>query len=274
MIIHRKKVVCALLLLCTVLLSSCGPSLDFSNKKKQGIYPDTSDFPNTQWVCREIDMCFYMFSHEEDYLIGTYEVDDVSYRVVATFEFDELNFELYSFTEFSISDLSNSMVHCNRILDGFIYTKYSYDKNANTIVCSIQNFEGVNQEAIPQTLTFEKVGSIAQSPSMRWYSQEIDLYLDSFVDVNGYFRGEIVIGGENCYVHALEIGNNNYFMLSIENGKLNNLRVGTTSPLILMYFEITDNQIIAKVSDEYLSNPDAFPYWSFDGIITFKPLIS
>lgn len=266
------KSVSLLLLICVFALCACGPSSEFLSKKQQGLYPTTADFPNTKWVCKELDMSFCMFGYEEDYIIGSYVIDDVSYRVVASFEWDEFNFEFYSFTDFSPSMHSDNMVNCDRILCGFIHTKYSYDKDENTIVCSIQNYDAVAEESIPKVLTFENVGLIAQNSNMCWHAQEIDMYLYSFSNVDGYFRGEIVIGGEKCHVHALEIGNNNYFVLSIENGKVNNLRSGTTSELIRMCFEITDDEIIAKVSDEYLSSTEAFPYWSYDGVVTFNRL--
>ena len=63
-------------------------------------------------------------------------------------------------------------------------------------------------------------------------------------------------------------------MLSIENGKINNLRSGTTSPLIRLCFEITGDQIIAKVSDEYITNKVAFPYWQYDDVIITFELLS
>ena len=274
MLDNIKKAMCVLLLLCTVLLSGCGPTLSFLNKKEQGLYPDTSDFPNTKWICREIDMCINMFKFEEELMIGTYEVNSVSYRVVATFEFDEIDFEFYSFANNFVSEHSNSNVHCEPNPCGYIYTNYRFDKDAQTIVCTIRNCNPVDNEIIPETLTFEKVGSIAQNPNMRWCAQEIDMYLDSFSDVDGYFSGEIAIGGEKHYVHALEVSDN-YFVLSVENSKLNNLRPGTTSPLIRMHFEIEDNQIVAKVCDEYLTNAVEFPYWPYgDSVITFKPLAS
>ena len=270
-----KKFVCVLLLIFTIGLSGCVPSLNYLNKKDKGLYPDTGDFPNTKWVCREIDMCIYMFGYEENYIIGTYSIDNVFHRVVANFQFDRLNFEVYSSTKISVSEKSSSMVHCDRDSCGYIYTTYSFDKSTETIVCSLLNYKPVGTEMIPETLTFDKVGYITESFDTRWYAQEINMYIDSFGDVDGYFNGQILIDGKTLYVHAIEIGNNNYYMLSIENGIINNLTPGTTSPLIYMYFEINDNQIIAKVSDEFFSTPEAIPYWPYGDIsITFIPLSS
>ena len=269
------KPICLLLLFCTFTLNSCGPSLEFQHKKSQGLYPDTTDFPCTKWHCNEIDMEIYMLGFGETTIIGSYIVDDNVYRVVAYFEWNELIFNFYSNTLISSSQHSNSMVHCERISSGHILSAYSFDKSTETIVCSLRNYKPVASETIPETLTFNNVEAIAQNPDTRWYAQEMDMYLDSFTDANEYFRGEIFIDGKRCSVHAFEMGNNNFFMLSIRNGEVNNLLPNTTSMLIPMYFEISENQIIAKVSDEYLSNAVAFPYWSYDDIIiTFKPLVA
>ena len=55
-----------------------------------------------------------------------------------------------------------------------------------------------------------------------------------------------------------------------ENGKINNLRNGTVSPLIHMYFKYDSDKLIAKISDEYILNVEAYPYWKYEGTtITF-----
>jgi len=269
-----KRIVSVILLLCFVFLCSCGPSLKFQWLEKRGFYPTAKDFPNTKWVCREMDMSIYMFDYDESYMIGTCKIEDVSYRVVAWFFYGSWTFELFSSTEILVSEHSTSMVNCNRLSFGHIYTDYRFDKGTNTIVCSNVNYDIINikEETIPQSLTFDKIGLIAQETNMRWYANEIDMYLDSFNDIDCFFRGEIVIDGKKCYIHALEVGNGAYFMLSIENGKVNNLLSGTTSELIYMSFEIKEDQIIAKVSDEYLTEPYRFGDWPYgDVIITFTP---
>ena len=108
------------------LLCACGPSLEFQMKKEQGLYPDTSDFPNTKWVCNELDMSLYMFDYGETTIIGSYVINDISYRVEAWFDFSCLNFNFYSDTLISTSEYSDSMVHCEQVLQGYIYTEYSF----------------------------------------------------------------------------------------------------------------------------------------------------
>ena len=274
-----KKTICFILVLCFVLLYGCGPSPKFLKEKSQGLYPTAGDFPNTKWVCREVDMYLYMLGYDENNIIGTYVFDGVSYRVVASVFYNSFNFEIYSSTEISASKVSDSMVNCNQISCGHIYTEYKYDNEKGTIVCNIKDFEFYNGEMNLQTLTFDKAGSVAEQPSTRWYAQEIDMYLDAYSDIDCYLRGEIVLDGEKCYVHALEIGNGSYYLLAIENGIIDNLKSGTTSKLIYMYFDIKDDQIIAKISDEdldgeYVKSPMSvfYPYWPYnDKIITFNP---
>ena len=263
-----------IVLLCfSVLLSGCAPSLRFLHEKKRGKYPDTGDFPNTKWACQEIDLVIYMFDYSERYMVGTYSVKDVSYRVVATFEYASFNFIFYSSTEIAPSENDSSMVHCNQIPAGFLYTNYSYQKDTETIISSVVNCEQVDGETIPNTLTFQKAGTITQSKEMRWNAEELDMYLESFSDVDHYFRGEITIDGERCYIHAFEVGNNHYYMLSVENGKINRLKSGTVSPLVRMSFEISEDRIIATVSDECILRQEAYPYWGDQKTITLKPAI-
>lgn len=267
-----RKAIVAVICMSVILLSGCGLSAQFLRAREQGLYPDAGDFPNTKWRCREIDMDLYMFGYEEKYIIGTYTVSGNSYRVVATFIFDRFDFEIYSHTQVSKSEHSDAMLHCNRVSYGFISTKYLFDKDTGTIICSLLNYETANKENIPETLTFEKVGDIAQERDKCWYAQNPGMYLYSFNDVEGYFSGEISIAGEGHYIHAFEIGNDGYYMVSIENGKVNNLRPGTTSPLICVYLEKRGEEIIATVSDEYITNAIMFPYWTHnDVIITFNP---
>lgn len=266
MMVHIKKMIYALLLICVVFLYGCGPSLEFQYKKAHGLYPDASDFRDTKWICRELDIVLNVFELTE-HMVGTYKVNSESYRAVVSFEFDQIQLNFYSSTEVSKSENSNSMVHCEPVLCGYIYATYFFDKGTETIVCSINSSMSVNSETIPQELTFEKVGVIQLEREYRWHAQELDMYLDSFIGVDGYYSGEIILGDEKIYINALEVGNNNYYALSIENGILNKLKPETTSPLINMYFQIENDRITAMVCDDY--SAEAFPYWwREDTIIT------
>ena len=159
MISAKKVIICVLLLFCFVFTTGCAPNADFLNKREQGMYPTTADFPNTKWICRELDMVLNVFELTE-YMVGTYKVNPESYRAVVSFEFDQIQINFYSSTDVSKSGNSNSMVHCEPILCGHIYGTYFFDKETETIVCSISNSMSVNAETIPQELTFEKVGVI------------------------------------------------------------------------------------------------------------------
>lgn len=266
MINTKKVIMCFILLFCLVLTTGCAPTNKFLSEKKQGMYPTTSDFPNTKWICRELDIVLNVFELT-DHMVGTYKVNSESYRTVVSFEFDQIQLDFYSSTEVSKSENSNSMVHCEPVLCGYIYATYFFDKETETIVCSIYNSMSVDSETIPQELTFEKVGVIQLEREYRWHAQELDMYLDSFIGVDGYYSGEITLGDEKIYINALEVGNNNYYALSIENGILNKLKPETTSPLINMYFQIENDRITAIVCDDY--SAVEFPYWWYeDTIIT------
>ena len=271
---------CVLLCIC-MLLNSCffmpmGPSLEFQRKKAQGFYPDTADFPNTKWVCREINMYFYMLDYEEGTMVGEYTYNGKSYRVLAGFAFSALDFNLISSTkvsesEYKVRDTQTPLISCESDFCGNINTEYIYENG--TIVCSVRNYRAVDGECIPNTLTFDKVESIAQQPETRWYCEELDMYIDSFYDAKGYYRGSITIDGKQLFVHAYEIGNSSYFEFMVENGVLNNLRAGTTTYLIYMYLEVSEDQIVAKITDDMANHPQKYnDYWTYQGsTLTFSP---
>lgn len=268
-----KKVICVLLLLSFVLFAGCVPDAGFFERQEKGLYPTPADFPNTKWICRELNMSLYMFEREKS-MIGTYVEGSQSYRVLATFEFDELNISFYSSTDVSVSENESSMVHCEPVLSGHVYSNYYFDKDRGKLVCSVRDRASVNGETIPAELTFEKAGALALRPNVRWYAQELDMYLDSFSDVEGYYAGEMTLEGVKHRIDALEVGNNHYYAISIENGKSNHLKSGTTSPLIYLHFNKVENdRITAIVCDNYLSKPEAFPDWpSQISTITFKAI--
>ena len=266
--------ICILLCLSMILLCGCVPSREYLEKKAQGLYPDTSDFPDTEWKCREVDLCFYMLDYEENNMVGTYTVNGETYRAVGSFEFSQLSFDIYSTASVSVSEQdgdteNGALIHYEANQCGFINTEYLYENGV--IVCTVINSEAVSGEQIPETLTFENTGKIAQKVNTRWYAEELDMYLDAFSDAQDYYKGEMVMDGQRIPVIAYEIGNNQYFRFSIENGTINNNRPGTTSPFVCMYFEYGTDTITARLSDEVIRHPKEYPYWTYEGTtITFK----
>lgn len=255
----KHKIPCLLLVLVclsSVLLSSCVLSDEYLRKKAEGIYPDTADFPYTKWTCREIDLSINMFGYGEHTMIGTYQVDGTSYHVVSHFGFDTFDFYFYPVGEECIT-------YC-----GAIFTEYYYDKAESVLVCSPSEMsEPAKNETIPKTLTFEKVDTIANTATTRWVAEGVDgleMYLDSFSDVDGYFRGEMVVEGEKRIIQAMNTKNNEY--------ELNFEKFGTSHSLITMYFVMSDGKILATTGGTCDQNPGAYPYWEYGKIsITFRP---
>ena len=255
-----KRIV-GILLFAICFLSSCGPSLDFQIKNAQGLYPDASDFPDTKWVCREVDMYFYMFDHGDSTMAGVYTVDGKEYRVTIGILYADMSFEFYSHTDVSESLHKGGYVTCERNAVDFLATEYIYENGI--ITCKIRssgqniwNYKG-------DTITFEKVGSIAEESGSTYYCEDLNMSLTKIVD--GYYKGEIVIDNISNYVHAIEVGNSGYYRLSIENGEINNLKKHTVYPFVNMVFEQAENKIIATVSDECLY-PIEYPYWKNDKV--------
>ena len=73
-----KQGICAVLVLFSLLsLAGCGAQpLKYEILEPYGYYPETKDFPDTKWVCKELDMWFYMFADGEQWMTGAYTAED------------------------------------------------------------------------------------------------------------------------------------------------------------------------------------------------------
>lgn len=267
---YRKLfyLVCSMVLIFAIAsLCGCGPSRKYWKMKEEGYYPTAKDFPSTRWVCREADMYFDMLEYDEDYWVGEYTVADKTYRVIARTEFSTLDFQFISSTNVSTSkysdDSGSAFVNCETVDFGKIITDYVYEDGI--ITCEIKNDSSDVWNYKGNTITFEKEKKIAQEKNERWYCQEIDMYLESYNDIDGYYKGVMTIDNKKCGIQAFEIGNDNYYMFSLENGVINNLREGTSSALVCMFFEYEDGKIIGKITDKHISNSETYHYWTYKG---------
>ncbi len=236
----------------------------YEKMKEQGYYPDATDFPDTKWVCRELDMYFYMFDYSPWEMIGEYTVNGTKYRVTMSIFYSYMYFDFYSGTKSSKSTLdiprASEYVNCEREEAGFLTTEYIYEDDI--IKCNIENSGGNIWNHSGDIITFEKVGEITKSESFGWYCEELDMYIEKYGDF--YYRGEIIIDNTACFVHGYEKGNSEYYQFNIENGKINNLKEHTDYLFIKFNFEHQENCITATVTDEYIITPVAYPHWTSD----------
>lgn len=228
----------ALLVLFCVLfaLCSCGPIFGYKHE------PYPVDFPKTKWVCREMDLVLYTFDVSEN-MIGTYTVNGEEYRVEALFEKYSKGFDLYFYSDDSEVETlkSSKTIDKGKAAVGYYSAQHHYDEKAETIVCTKKKYELADgstlPETIPDTLTFDKEGVIAETPTKRWIAEGVDLYLYSYDDADFYLEGELTIDGETKTVQALEIRQDGYFEMYANKNTL----------ISDMVFEITDDQIIITV---------------------------
>lgn len=243
----------ALVLLCIcALLFGCVPA-----KFVHDPFPD--DFEGTKWVCREADVVF--FALEGGVVIGTYTVGETTYR-------GRVRCNTRGGTRIS-ADLYAPTAESDAWPFGDLYAGYHYDEETGTLVLSNARFRerGSDDESpdFPETLTFDRVGKVATTPSAHWVADEMDLYLDSFDDAEFYYRGEIVIDGETYTCYAVEESPNR-FWVTCDKGRL-----------VYLIFDVSEDRIVATVNvyeqDKYLfKSTYSLWYQYFDDLntITFR----
>ena len=228
----------ALILLCLfALLCGCGP-IGLQRKERQGKLPFQWEFPQTKWVCRELDFVIYTTDLRRNLMVGTYVEGDTTYRVVANLSrYDgSVYMDFYSTTDCFelVSGNTNRTEFYERVYAGEIRARYTYEKETETIVLDCRSVKLVNGETIPKTLTFDRAGTVAETPKTRWVADELDLYLDAYSDVDVYMKGEITLDGETDPVYAFETGNGNYYEVYVGNEQKGNY-----------LFEFFDDRIVA-----------------------------
>lgn len=193
----KRTIRAGLLLLCAVfLLSGC---ITFRMKTVDDAF--IYEFPETKWVCREADIVLYQLRGNAGGTLAFYTVDGVTYRGDAYFN----NRRRLSFSiAFYPPDAEIGAKSFCSLSGGF-----HYDEEAGALVCSdVQRYRWTDDgetvyDPFPETLTFDCVGKISEveTRDARWVADEMDLYLDSFAGVDGYYRGEIVLDKETYQVY-------------------------------------------------------------------------
>lgn len=262
-----------LLVLLTVLMlinhCSCGPSLEVQYLMDQGKLPDSKDFPNTKWVCRELDMYFYMLDYGENSMIGEYTANGVKYRIIGSTFFNDLDIRIIASTDIAESDTisevdGTSFISTNIRTNTFARIETNYIYENGTINCSVRGSDLPDDMDIPKTLTFENRGEIAQQPSVRWQAEELPMYINFFNDADGYLKGEIEINGKNTLIYGFESGNCNYYKFYVKDGNY-------FSPLANMHLEFLQSTIVAKVDVITVSDNISFKRWQEKrATITFR----
>ena len=207
-------------------------------------FPD--DFEGTKWVCREADIVFYAL--ERGVVICTYTVGETTYRG-----------NVYNSNRGRLilsAELYSSAARTGSRPFGYLNADYHYDEETGTLLLSdarlYERGGGGVPLDFPETLTFDRAGTVAATPSAHWVADELDLYLDSFDDLPSYYRGEIVIEGEPSVAYAVEISPNRY-RLSCEKGRL-----------IYLIFEVSEDMIVASVEGYEWDEHDfksTYPTW-------------
>ena len=214
-------------------------------KNRQGKLPSQWEFPQTKWVCRELDLVVYTTDLKENRMFGTYVEGGETYRVDARISMyhDSVYLKFYSTTDCFelVSGNTKRTEFYERAYAGEIRAGYTYEKKTETIVLDCRSVKPVNGETIPKTLTFDRAGKVAETPKTRWVADELDLYLDAYSDVDVYMKGEITLDGETYPVYAFETGNSDYYELYVNN---------SATYAASMVFRFSDDRIDAIRNDK------------------------
>lgn len=239
----------------------------FEKLREQGYYPSAEDYPNTVWQCVDQKMSFRIFSDGEDWMTGEFSDGTGNYRFVAIIS--GYNADIV-FTAYDSPQTTDSphydadgvyFLHCEPYVLGTLYAEYVFKDGK--FVCTVNGGNLANYRS-GDILVFEPMGKIVKDPVARYSCKEIDLWLEEFRGIEGYYSGEIMLDRKSVPIQALEIGNNDYYLISMQNGITNNLREGTSSRLAHWFIENDGTTLKVRISDGHLEEPLAYPEWDYE----------
>ena len=260
-----KQGICAVLVLFSLLsLAGCGAQpLKYKILEPYGYYPNTKDFPDTKWVCKEVDMWFYMFADGEQWMTGAYTAEDGEvhpFRAKFAYNYVQTDLAFY----FETFEADTILFRSPEDDPPFIAGDYIYKDDS--IIFWIFESDAPFWEYEGKKLTFEMVETIAQKPEARWRCQELDLYIDSFSDAEGYYKGEMLLNvldkGQitaKCQTYPIRV-------IAVPNNPYHCFRAYGNYDLILMCFEVQEDRMIATIP-EYEKDGifDRYEYWTYEG---------
>ena len=259
----KKKTSClAFVLFLFILFSLCGCGMQpirYQILEPYGYYPETEDFPDTKWVCKEVDMWFYMFDYGEPWMIGEYTVDGETYPFRARFNLHYMHTTLGFYFESPETNISFSesldWEGPSSVTGDYIYKDDCLVFKISQSEASVWKYEG-------KTLTFEMEGTIANEPEARWRCQELDMYLDSFPDVENYYKGQLQMGDQTYDVSAIATPNDSNCLF----------KLAYKGDTVVMRFERKGDRMIATIvaceTNEF--EKECWQYWNYeDETLTF-----
>ena len=238
----------ALIIFTVISMVGCASSNEESDLPEESLAIDISEVSGFKWVCREADMVFYTLDFGSTTVIGKYTKDGKDFRLVG-------KLDPYGMLDFGFYDSED--VGSAPVAHGFLYASYVYENDL--MVCSVSGLDGI--EFDKTALTFEK-SEINKTVKETLKCNEVDMVMSSFNEIDGYYKGEIVIDGKTCGFMAYEVCSGQY-RFHIENGKVNDLTEGV-SPLIDITLTEKDGQLSGSVSNTTIEDKDSFPYWDFE----------
>ena len=263
---HRRLFSALLLLFCLAALiaplTGCVPSNAYLQSEEQGYFPKKYDYPFAKWVCREKNLYFCMWPSQYS-MTGEYVSEEETQGIRVSGFLNELAFTFYTPEEKKESEHKDA--------NGVPFYRYSeaYKEKQTEVTCRYAYHDGImtctvfyseHEDFVQgEVFTFVNVGTVNQSPKERWRCLELDLYLDSYDDVDFFYAGEWVKEGTAYAIWAIQRDVNGKFDI-LTNGKVSET---VSCYLECAYIDVKDDQMIWQITDAAQQIPEHFSFWDY-----------
>ena len=252
----------ALLSFVSVSLTGCVPNDAYVQSRRQGYFPTSYDYPFAKWVCREKNLYFCMWPSQYS-MTGEYISEDKVQGVYAMAAFyNELAFTFYTPEEKKESEHTDAngvpFYHYSETYEDYAHVTTRYEYHDGIMTCTV--FTSEHEDFVQgEVFTFVNVGTVNRSPKERWRCLELDLYLDSYDDVDFFYAGKYTKESAFYTIWAIQRDVNGKF--DVLTGDKNSDTVWDY--LGNVYIEIKDDQMIWQITDAAQQFPERFSFWDY-----------
>ncbi len=266
-----KKLLMRLLMLLisvVLVLSMTGCPLLFEEIYKSIKYPfNVDEFRNTKWVCKDLDMYFYISDFgifgqytdgDDTYYLDGYGADSISFDVFPMCD------EILENSRY-VDENGNSYIHKDEIFKyprkGYVDFDTMYIDGVLELSVSFSDI-GFWEDREDSDLTFKLEYDMDEdeTDTILWHCSELKMNITPY-DNSGFYMGDITFPDKKYRVFGVQVGKDVYDFKIKE--LFEDAEFYSPTDLVQMRIRVIDGKLCAEIFDSHLINPKEYPFWNF-----------
>ena len=226
---------------------------------------NVDDFRNTKWVCRDLDMYFYISDFGD--VVGQYTDGDNTYYFEEYSTFSFIVFPVGEIGENSryVDENGKSYIHKDDIFKypqkGYVNFGTLYKDGVLILEVSSSDI-GFWEDRDTSEFSFELEYEFAEDKTEKslWHCEELNMNITSYDD-GGFYMGDITLPDKKYKVCGFQAEKDVYDFKIQEFYE--DAEFYSSENLVKMRLCVVEGELIAEIFDSHLVNPTQYPFWNY-----------